>query len=76
MIIEVETRLWIRETVVSPLPLEPGISWVFSCLYSLEEGFERKIDAHLDILQYLRIDWIQFRVVLLPMCQDFVSIIV
>jgi hypothetical protein len=64
--IEFEAILRICETVVSSLPLEPRISGVFSCLYSPEEGFEGKINAQGNILQNLRVDGREFRMLLFP----------
>jgi hypothetical protein len=54
-------RPGIRDAVIPPLPLEPGIPGILPGLHPPEEGFEGKINAYLDILQDLRIDRGEFR---------------
>jgi hypothetical protein len=66
--------LRVRETIVSPLPLEPGESRFFlPCFYASEEGFEAKIYPNLNILECLSIDLFQFWPILLPLSQDLVG---
>jgi len=73
--IEVEAILWVCETVVPALPLEPGITGVLSRLYPPEEGFECKINTHLSILKHLRINLLQIGPFTFPLSQDLVCLI-
>src|SRR5690606_34418331 len=73
--IEFEARLRVRETVVSTFSLEPGESRVFPCLHPPEEGFEGKINAHLNILKNLRMNSVQIGSFLFPLGQDLVGFV-
>ena len=62
-----ETTLRITEAVVSVLSLETRVTRVFFArLDSSEECTEGKIDPENNILQYLRMNGLQFRLQLFP----------
>ncbi|MGB3882335.1 MAG: hypothetical protein WBL10_00025, partial [Candidatus Methanoculleus thermohydrogenotrophicum] len=67
--------LRVRETIVSSLPFESRISRISPCLHPPEKSFEGKIYAHLNILENLRMNSIQFGPFLLPLCQDLVGLV-
>jgi hypothetical protein len=73
--IKFESRLRVRETVVSSFSLESRISRISPCLHPPEKRFERKVYAHLNVLENLRINSIQFGPFLLPLGQDLVGLV-
>jgi hypothetical protein len=54
--IKFESRLRVRETVVSSFSLESRIPWLFSCFYAPEIRFEGKIHPNLNVLENLRMN--------------------
>src|SRR5271157_894130 len=70
-----KTRLLEGETIVSAISPKTWIAWFLASFHSTKETLECQIDSCLDILQYLRMETLQFRMLLFPKGEQLVHVI-
>src|SRR5271157_3896751 len=70
-----KTRLLEGETIVSAISPKTWIAWFLASFHSTKETLECQIDSFLDILQYLRMDTLQFRMLLFPKGEQLVHVV-
>lgn len=67
--LQLETALWIGETVIASFAAKAGVAWLLACFYAPEECLERKVNSCANVLEDLRIDMVQFWLSLFPLRQ-------
>ncbi len=70
-----KTKLFESEAVIPSIPTKSWIARLLTCLHPAKECFESKINSLLNVLQDLRENTLQFRMLLLPDSEQFVGVV-